>query len=304
MSEPVLIDLDLPRPGYRRFISCWLHASNDFVYVVDPGPASSVDHLASELEKHGVDRLDAIVLTHIHLDHGGSAGHLAEIYPEARIVCHQKAAHHLADPAHLWEGSLKVLGDNARLLAAPRPIEASRIDSPGSLAPHGIEAVFTPGHAPHHWSYRQGGLLFAGEAAGMITPTADGFCMRPATPPRFYLDVAQASLDRLLELDPFPARIAFAHYDLKTDARALVTTARKQLGQWVSVLDDLTRPAERCWSQELHDRTIERLVAEDRAFAPFVELEDDLKSREHVFLRNTFDGMLGWLHLQDSKAQA
>ena len=51
--------------------------------LVETGPKSSVDHVLSGLSDAGVDHLDWIIVTHIHLDHAGPAGTLAQ--PQRRV---------------------------------------------------------------------------------------------------------------------------------------------------------------------------------------------------------------------------
>lgn len=303
MDAPLRIDLDQPKRGYRRFITAWVHRLGDRVAVVDPGPDSTIDHLVAELARHGVPDVDLILLTHIHLDHGGGAGRLARHFPRARVVCHPPAAKHLADPTRLWEGSLQVLGDDAPLFGRPQPVPADRLDAPASLEALGVRTLPTPGHAPHHLCYLHGDLIFAGEAAGMTCPTPDGgFCLRPATPPRFFLDVAVGSLDRLLALDPLPRRAAFGHYGLHDDPARLFAAARDQLRRWTALLAELTRPGARAVDADLRPRLLERLLAEDPWFAPFARLEDDLRDRELAYLGNTWRGMAGWLDARDAAA--
>lgn len=299
VSNPVLIDLDQPRPGYHHFISCWLHRVGMATLVVDPGPASTVDQLVEELRCHGVDRLDWILLTHIHLDHGGGTGQLCRAFPEARVVCYEPAAKHLIQPDRLWEGSLQVLGDKALLFGKPMSVLAERFAAPTELIELGIETIPTPGHAPHHQCYIHGDLLFAGEAAGMTCPGTASFYMRPATPPRFFLDVATASIDRLLARAVDLKRAAYAHYGLYEDVPELLAAARAQMISWVEVIDGLTAPGRRSWSVDLQQRTVARLLEIDPLFAPFKDLNDDLRSRELDFFRNTLEGMLGWLDYRD-----
>lgn len=299
MAAPEFIALDQPRRGYRDFIGCWLYRIDDLVLVIDPGPTSTIAHLVDELRARDVDRLDLIVLTHIHLDHGGGAGRLLRSHPDARIVCHPPAADHLVDPSRLWAGSLEVLGETARLFGEPDPVPADRIDRPDSLAARGIRAVPTPGHAPHHWSFVHGDLLFAGEAAGVTVPGVDGPYLRPATPPRFFPDAYLGSLDRLLALDPLPERIAFAHAGLCDDAPALLRAARDQVGRWIGVIAEESRPGERTWSDDLRRRVTERLLDEDPWFARHADLDADIRDREAEYLRNTLEGILGRLAVED-----
>lgn len=298
-TAPVLIDLDLPRPGYHHFISCWFHRLGDATVVVDPGPASTIDHLVAELEKLGVDRLDWILLTHIHLDHGGGTGQLCRAFPGARVVCFEPAVKHLVDPARLWEGSRAVLGDKALLFGEPVPVPAERFAGGDELAALGVETVLTPGHAPHHQSYIHGDLIFIGEAAGMTCPVPDGFYMRPATPPRFVLDVALASIDRLSARAPGLQRAAFGHYGLHDDVAGILKAARAQMLSWVEELEVLTESGCRVRSREIQERALVRLMEVDPLFAPFTELDADLQAREIDFFHNTLDGMLGWLAGRD-----
>ena len=296
MDDLQLIDLDQPRPGYRKFIACWLRSRDGLTYVVDPGPANTIPHLVGELRRRGVARLDRILLTHIHLDHGGGAGQLAAAYPEARVVAWEPAHRHLVDPERLWEGSLKVLGDTARLFGEPTPVPRDRLDPPDALAPLGIGWLPTPGHAVHHVGYVDGDLLYAGEAAGMTCPVPGGArYQRPATPPRFHPDAALASLDALLALDPMPRRLAWAHHGLGGAPAPLLRDARGQIGLWLAVAADLRAEFGGAWNPELQREAIRRLAAADPLFAPFAALPDDLRAREDEFLRNTLEGMLGHL---------
>ena len=297
MTDPHLIDLDQPRPGYRKFITSWLWTGDGPSYVVDVGPANTADDLIAAIRARGVTRLDYVLLTHIHLDHAGAAGHLAEAFPEAGIACWPKAARHMVDPARLWEGSLQVLGETAEVFGPPRPIPAGRIVHPDDLAAHGLRWLHTPGHAPHHVSYVHGDLLYVGEAAGMTCPTATGApYMRPATPPRFFPDVALDSIDRLAVLDPFPSRAALAHHGMHDDPARLLADARAQIPLWLEVIDATrTELGVTEWTPELQAAALPRLAAADPLFASFDDLDADLQAREHEYFRNTLEGMLGHL---------
>lgn len=295
MNDITVIDLDQPRTGYRSFISSWVHRGGGLNYVVDCGPASTIPHLEQGLRRLGVDRLDFIVLTHIHLDHGGGAGHLAALHPEARVVCWPKAAPHLVEPDRLWEGTRQVLGDVADLFGRPLPLDAGRLLPPAALEPHGFGWLHTPGHAPHHVSWLHDDVLFVGEAAGVSCPVPGGArTLRPATPPRFFSDVALASLDALLALDPVPSRIAYGHHGWSSAPATALADGRAQTLLWLDTLRSLARERDATdWSPAFQTAAVARLAALDPLFAPYHDLPDDLRTREDEYLRNTIEGMLG-----------
>ena len=184
-----LIDLDQDLPGQRRFISCWTFQGDELAFIVDPGPPSTAEHLLAELEVLGVERLDFILLTHVHLDHGGCTARVLQRYPEARVVCSDHGRPHLADPARLWEGSQRVLREKALAYGEPVPVPEPALATLEEAAAKGIETIPTPGHAAHHVAFRQCDHLFLGEAAGTYStlgrgPDTTGYYLRPATPPR------------------------------------------------------------------------------------------------------------------------
>jgi glyoxylase-like metal-dependent hydrolase (beta-lactamase superfamily II) len=162
------------------------------------------------------------------------------------------------------------------------------------LEARGIHVIPTPGHAPHHVSFVMGNVLFAGEAIGTRVDLPSGSpYLRPATPPRFILEVALESLERLLSLEPEPEWTAFAHYGLVRDARIWCRRARKQLPIWVEVVRQL--------AEESRDGLEERLFARLQEIDPlygrgrFEELAPDIAAREREFLGNTLSGMLGYI---------
>lgn len=308
MSELHLIDLDQELAGQRRFISCWAQLGDDVTFVVDPGPPATGARLIAALEDLGLDRLDFILLTHIHLDHGGAASDVLRRWPEAKVICHRSGRDHLADPERLWAGSKKVLGRAAEVYGQPRPVPEEALVGFAAAHERGIEVVHTPGHAPHHVSYLHEGILFLGEAAGTYSslgkgPGTDAYYLRPATPPRYFPVVAADSIDRLLDLDPFPRRLCFAHHGQHVgDGRPLLAEAKQQLHVWMETVREVADargglPAEEdaAGLEDFMAAVQGRLLAIDSRYARMNELPDDIRIREDQFTRQTLSGMIGHL---------
>ncbi|HEU4480456.1 MAG TPA: MBL fold metallo-hydrolase, partial [Actinomycetota bacterium] len=73
--------------------------------LIETGPKSSIAAVTQGLAEAGVEDLDLIVVTHIHLDHAGAAGTLARRFPGATVVVHEVGAPHLVDPSKLWSSA-------------------------------------------------------------------------------------------------------------------------------------------------------------------------------------------------------
>lgn len=289
-----LIDLDQKATGYRRFLSCWVWRSPSLTYLVDPGPDSTIDHLLRELERMGVDRVDLVLLTHIHLDHGGGVARVLERYQEARLYCHGSGAKHVVDPSRLWIGSKAVLKEVADMYGEPGPVPAERMATREEVEAAGIRVIETPGHAVHHVSFVHEGILYAGEALGTYQEVPSGkLYLRPATPPRFFLDSYLGSLDAIEALDPEPRTTAFAHYGMASGCFGYVRAAREQILRWVGAVRDLAAESE----EDLEPRLYARLMEVDPLYGQgrFGELDEDLQARERHFLGNTLDGIMGYL---------
>ena len=173
-------------PGFNPFFGAWV-CQDDLNIMVDVGPANTAGRLVDSMETLGLARLDYIFLTHIHIDHGGALSEVLARYPEARVICHEKGIPHLVDPSRLYEGSLKVLGDLARIYGSPGPIAEEKLVPHTKCRVDGLRIIETPGHAIHHLSFTYGGRLYAGEAAGNYFIVGKREYLRPATPHRFFL---------------------------------------------------------------------------------------------------------------------
>ncbi len=282
-----LIDLDIPALGYSRFIGAWLYKGGEGSFLVDPGPACTIDGLCRRLADKGVSHLDRVLLTHIHMDHAGGIGHLAERFPGTRILCHEKAVSHLVDPSRLWEGSVKTLGRVAEAYGPIKPVDRERIETGERIDfGDGIRAIDTPGHAPHHLCFAFKDMLFAGELFGVYQALDDDFYLRPATPPRFVAEAFFASMDRVApEVD---RRLCFAHYGMYPDGREILGIAREQLKLWMDVI------AGHAKNPDIGEITRD-LMARDARFARIKKLPPEIDERERFFIRNTINGILSYL---------
>lgn len=282
------MDLDLPRlKGFRQFISCWVYKSDEITFVVDPGPSSTIPVLINALELLQIEHLDFILLSQIHLDHGGGSGHLLQRYPKAQINCHPKGIPHLIEPQKLWEGSVKVLGKIAEAYGAPLAVPAQNISYSKQMELNGkqIHVTETPGHASHHICYQLDGLLFAAEAAGVSIPVGDGYFMRPATPPKFIYEVYKKSLQRTATL--ITEYVCFGHYGLRRDAYAFFSAADRQLELWMKTV----RAHFKQGAAYTDKAVFEELLETDPALALFEKLDKDIQQRESYFCLNSIRGM-------------
>ena len=158
--------------------------------IVDPGARTSAPALRAALDARGLGPRDLawIVLTHVHLDHCGSTGILAQAFPRARVVVHERGARHLAEPGRLVAGSAAVYGrrwslyglldrtPEERIVAAA---DGHRVDVGAGRS---LVMLATPGHARHHMSVldEATGTVMAGDAVGVRMPARSKWG-RPST---------------------------------------------------------------------------------------------------------------------------
>ena len=285
-----LVPLNLPAAGYNEFISVWLYRGQ-INCLIDVGPSTTAPELLRAFDELKINQLDYILLTHIHLDHAGAIGEIADAFPEAPIICHQAARSHLIEPSRLWAGTKKVLGSMALSYGPIKPVADSRLVDANDFKIESVLPLITPGHAVHHVSYQADKYLFVGEAAGVyVALPQNRFYLRPATPPRFFLNIALQSMDSLIACHP--RIICYAHFGIHKDATTMLKLHRRQLLLWKNLIEDEKNHA---GQRDPVDACMQRLLQEDPLMAAFDQLPPDVQERERYFLRNSIRGYLGYL---------
>ncbi len=278
-------------PGLEQFIGAWVIPGPPTI-VVDVGPRSSIQGLIQDLKARGLERIDYVLLSHIHIDHAGGLGPFLAEFPLAKAVCHAQGRKHLLDPGKLWEGSVKTLKEMALAYGSIEPVPEERlIGHPDFFLP-GLTILETPGHAPHHLSFDYQGKLFAGEGAGIYLPFRDGPYLRPPTPPRFFFDQAVASVDQMLALADRP--IFFAHLGAFPHSREILREYRQQLYRWLNA----TRQALESHPDDPLEAAATALLNQDPCLKNFRLMDEKAQQRERTFMQNSLAGFAGYLQDQ------
>ncbi|MBI2328431.1 MAG: MBL fold metallo-hydrolase, partial [Chloroflexi bacterium] len=219
--------------------------------LIDSGPVTSARVVLDGIRESGVrpEDIDYLIVTHIHLDHGGGAGLLIKNMPKARVVVHHRGAKHLIDPTRLVSSALAALSRGERDLSQETelvPIEAERIKavSDGDTIELGEQQVLriieAPGHAPHElcvYESRNNGL-FSGDAAGLSVAENKVLVMVNA-PPSFDADLSIATLKRLMALKA--SRIYFAHFGMSCEVQPKLQLAIDTLQAWDDIMTEAVR---------------------------------------------------------------
>jgi len=283
-----LLEIRQERPGFNGFIGSWL-CRGRLNLLVDVGPANGAENLLSSLRERNIERIDYVLLTHIHLDHAGALASIVEAYPMARVIAHARALPHLVDPSSLWKGSREVLGYVAEEYGRPAPVDSSILIDHKNASVRGLKIIDTQGHAPHHLSFVYEDHLFSGEAAGNYFILGAGDYLRPATPPPFFYDRFIESVEALLRLPDM--RICFGHLAMASSSLILLKRFQEQIVLWKEVIHDLIVKNRECTEEEC----MEALLEKDINLAVFQTMDEQEKIRERFFMSNSLRGFIGFL---------
>ena len=290
--------MDTRMGGYESITSSYLIRSSR-PCLVETGTARSAPIVIEQLARLGIGREDlaSIVVTHIHLDHAGGVGDLAEAFPNAEIVVQEKGARHLADPSRLVASAHRVFGETMdRLFGDLRPTDATRITAIGAEGSidlgdgRALAAFHNPGHASHHIGLVDSatGDLYTGDAAGVYVPETKD--VRPATPPPdFDLTLTLNSLAAMRAMRP--TRLLFSHFGPVTDIDETLDASVDELHAWVAavrIARDLTPDV---------DHAIAMVAEQDRARHPRLYGDADVLAKQQELSGTAANvaGILRWL---------
>jgi glyoxylase-like metal-dependent hydrolase (beta-lactamase superfamily II) len=217
--------IDLMHLGQPRVIGCW---QVDDV-LVDPGPSSTLQTLLDGL---GGRQPRALLLTHIHLDHGGASGSLVQKWPDLEVYVHERGAPHLVDPERLLTSARRLYGEEMDMLwgeMVPVPERNVRVIGGGErLLGGAFEVAYTPGHASHHVSYLHDRIAFVGDAGGVRI--ADGPTIPPSPPPDIDVEAWHRSIEAIARWRP--RRLARTHFGAGDDVERQLSELGQRLDAW------------------------------------------------------------------------
>jgi len=255
---------DLHFVGHPGIIATVLLHGVEGVAIVDPGPSTSLPVLEAALRARGFGWADvqAILLTHIHLDHAGATGSILALAPHATVYVHERGSAHLIDPSKLLVSAGRLYQDDmARLWGDVLPVPAECVRTIGDaaslrVAGHDVEVAWTPGHAWHHVSYflPASGIALVGDTAGICTPRGTTV-IPPTPPPDIDLEAWRTSTDIILRWNP--DTLFLTHFGPQTAPRVHFQTFWRELDSWsTKVQATLATP-------DIDDQTRARLFVQD-----------------------------------------
>ncbi len=232
--------IDLDFLGTEEVIASFLLVGEGSAAIIETGPATCLGRLKDGLKENGVSPEDVrgVFLTHIHLDHAGASGHVAELLPNATFYVHEVGYPHLADPSKLVKSATRIYGERMdELWGEARPVPEDRlvvlgdgeeVEAAGGL----LVAHDTPGHAYHHLAYLEpgSGSLFTGDVAGVRLP-GQSYVRPPTPPPEIDVDAWVRSLGKIRQLEP--KTLHPTHFGAYEDVDRHLSELDQRLQDWL-----------------------------------------------------------------------
>jgi glyoxylase-like metal-dependent hydrolase (beta-lactamase superfamily II) len=242
-ADPNLYLLDIGMMGMEHYGGVYfLNAPKPA--IIETGFSHSLEKMLACLDELNIKPEDVayIMPTHVHMDHAGGAGFLAEVCPNAQVVCYEMGMPYLIDPSKLVVSVERAVGELFPFYGTMKPIPEDRMMSVsgGEIIDLGdgykLEVIHTPGHAPHQVSFHENKTngLFTGDAVGIYRTDASGFAMT-TPPPAFHFEHSIETLDKLrsLSLD----WLYFTHYGAHSGASNLIEEYKNKLIEFVDLVE-------------------------------------------------------------------
>jgi glyoxylase-like metal-dependent hydrolase (beta-lactamase superfamily II) len=227
--------------GHEVFPLCTVYlVVDDKTALVEVGSSVQIPDISDGVSRLGYDlkKLTYIIPTHVHSDHAGGAGHLAQQLPRAQVVAHPRAARLLADQSiinRMLQSRKAVFGTDAdERFGGMLAIDEERFvlveDGDGiDLGKRRLTAIHTPGHDPNHLCFMDSKTrgLFCGDAMGGYFPESKSRALAcvPGSDPELIVQ----SIDKLRQINP--ALLFFSHGGTSTEASRIIQVALKDESQ-------------------------------------------------------------------------
>jgi glyoxylase-like metal-dependent hydrolase (beta-lactamase superfamily II) len=227
--------------GLDRFPLCTAYlVVDEKSALIEAGCPVQASEILNAVEKLGYDakELSYIIPTHVHGDHAGGAGVLAQRMPQAYVVAQPQAANILADPSmteRLMQGFKHIFGDDAeeRFGIMPSILQEKFIlVEDGESIPLGgreLKVIHTPGHDPYHLCFldTKSKGLFCGDALGAYFSEIEVIftCPVPGSDPFVFLQ----SVEKLQELKP--ELLFFSHGSTNRDSDKIIQSGLNEARQ-------------------------------------------------------------------------
>ena len=226
--------IDLKFQGIDHAIGAYLVETSEGPILIETGPYSTFKTLQAGLQSAGfrAEDIKHVFLTHIHLDHAGSAWAFAEM--GASIYLHPFGSANMEDPTRLMASATRIYGDQMdRLWGTMQKIPASQLVSVGdgdviTIGDQEIKSHHTPGHATHHIAWQMGEVVFTGDVAGV--KVNGGPVVAPCPPPDINIEDWKSSIDLLRKLKP--KSLYLTHFDRVDDGNDHLARLETMLDDW------------------------------------------------------------------------
>jgi glyoxylase-like metal-dependent hydrolase (beta-lactamase superfamily II) len=242
MDHPKIHTIDLKFRGISGTIASYLIPHNSGAVLIESGPGSTISALEEGLAEYGyrIEDISDVLLTHIHLDHAGASGWLAE--HGARIYVHPVGAPHMINPENLLKSAGRIYGDLmkplwGKFLAVPEEnISIPREGDNITINNLEFKVIDTSGHANHHYAYLFENICFCGDIGG-VRMRGRRHISLPMPPPEFHVEKWRASIEKL-RVEKFKF-IAPTHFNIYDDPEWQLDAIERALDEIESWMEDI-----------------------------------------------------------------
>ena len=234
--------LDTQHLGVAGIVGVFLlPGENGTFSLIETGPTSTLPTIKKGIAEAGFELggLEAVLVTHIHLDHAGASGTLAQ-ETGAKVYVHERGAKHLIDPSRLMSSATRIYGDRMEELwgeMVPIPeaqVEALQGGETLDIGGHSLEVIYTPGHASHHVAYLlDSDAMFTGDAANIHLTGSS--VIRPALPPPdIDLETWRNTAEKMLAAKP--KRLLLTHFGPVDDVETHLRRVPERNSAWAETI--------------------------------------------------------------------